>query len=239
MSVRRALRVKVVLPVTVFRNREKQLAHTLDATSNSAKLGSLHLQLDPGEVVEIQRNASRAKFQVHWVGAPGSLLTGQAGVRALEGSKTIWTPDFPRDEPDLNCDPQHLRSNLPLVRSIHQRQTQPHARHEFRGGASVRATGYSHAIYAQILDVCENGAHLKTPFVLPASTELYVLLNIEGFVVEVPGIVRASDPHQGLQIDFQKMSTTTKEKLALGLRLVQQPSSATTPEFAENAQLAI
>jgi hypothetical protein len=243
MPARQALRLKVVLPVTVFRNRDKQLMHTLDATSNSARLASLQLPLEPGEVIEIQRNASRAKFQVFWVGAPGSLLTGQAGVRALPGSKTIWAPDFPADEPDLNCEPQHLRSGLPLVRTVHQQPTHPPARHEFRGGASVRATGYSHAIYAQILAVSDVGAHLKTPFVLPSNTELYVLLNLEGFVVEVPAMVRSSDPLIGMQIGFQKMSAITQEKLAMALRHAEQPNAempnAPAPPLAEAIQVAI
>jgi hypothetical protein len=243
MSVRSALRRRVVLPVTVFHNPDKQLAHTLDATSNSARLAGLQLPLEPGAVIEIQRNASRAKFQVFWVGAPNTLLSGQAGVRSLPGSKTIWTADFPHDEPDLRCETQLLRSGLPLVLTTHTSPVErPAVQQEFKGGASIRATGYSHAIYAQIVEISQIGALLMTPFVLPVSTELYVLLNLQGFVVEVPGVVRASDAKSGMQIGFLKMSQLAQEKLAMALRLLQPPAGVANgpiSEFGNGIQLAI
>jgi hypothetical protein len=244
MSVRNSLRLKVVLPVTVSKNGEKQLAHTLDATLNSARLAGLHLALEPGDIIEIQRSAFRAKFKVFWVGTPGSLLAGQAGVRALPGSKTIWTPDFPHDEPDVSCDPQHLRSGLPLARTMQAPDMdRAGVRHGVIGGASIRATGYSHAIYAQIVEISESGAQLKTPFVLPTSTELYVLLNLKGFVVEVPALVRASDADSGMLIAFQKMSPNTQGKLVTALHSVRQPmpdvvAPAPAPEFDDRMSLA-
>ena len=65
--------------------------------------------------------------------------------------------------------------------------------------------------------------YLQTPSVLPVHTEAYVLLNLEGFVVEVPGSVRASDLQGGMQIDFHKMSPAAREKLFMALRSLEQP----------------
>lgn len=248
MSPRSILRIKVVLPVTVFRDggKQKQVALTLDATLNSARLASLQMPIEPGEIIEIQRNTVRAKFKVFWVGAPGSLLTGQAGVRALDGSRTIWGLDFPQDEPDVRCDPRELRSGLPMVRTLHAAPTEsPVRRQEIKGGASIRANGYSHAIYAQILDISESAVQLKAPSLLPPSTDVYVLLNLAGFVVEVPGIVRASDPQAGMQIGFSKMSTCTQEKLFMAIRSLQQheltvdSKPASGSSLAEDIRLAI
>jgi hypothetical protein len=248
MSPRSNLRIKVVLPVTVFRDggKQKQVALTLDATSNSARLASLQLPIEPGEIIEIQRNTVRAKFKVFWVGAPGSLLTGQAGVRALDGSRSIWGFDFPQDEPDVRCDPRELRSGLPMVRALmHSTAQTPVQPQEIKGGASIRANGYSHAIYAQILDIAESGVQLKAPTLLPPSTEVYVLLNLAGFVVEVPGVVGACDPQAGMQISFSKMSACTQEKLFMAIRSLQQPelivdsSPASSPPLGEGIRLAI
>lgn len=223
---RSSARTKAVLPVTVFRNygSQKQVAHTLDATMNSARLGAIHIPIEPGEVIEIQRGASRGKFQVFWVGAPGGLLSAQAGVRLLPGGKSIWGLDFPRDEPDGYCQPQVLRSGLPLVRTLHTSSApSTPVQRKFKGGASVRANGYSHAVYAQIEDISESGTYLITPAVLPPSIETYVLLNLEGFVVEVPGMVRASHPQVGMHISFEKMSPSTREKLCLAIQALEQP----------------
>jgi hypothetical protein len=227
MSARRALRTKAVLPVTIFRNQgaQRQVAHTLDATENSARLGAIHIPIEPGEIIEIQRGASRGKFQVFWVGAPGGLLAGQAGVRLIDGGKSIWGPDFPKNQPDIRCEPQNLRSGLPLVNTLHPGSPAQAGEEKFKGGASVRAGGY-HVIYGHIAEICETGVYLQTPSVLPVNTEAYVLLNLEGFVVEVPGSVRASDLQGGMQIDFQKMSPVTREKLFMAIRSLQNPEMA-------------
>src|SRR5689334_11680459 len=112
MSSRTTLRRKMVLPVTLIRNdgQEKQLAHTLDLTSTSARLGGLLSLLEPGEVVEIQRGPVKARFQVVWMGAPGSAMSGQAGVRSLEPHKSIWNVNLPADETDLAMDVASVRN---------------------------------------------------------------------------------------------------------------------------------
>ncbi|HST77649.1 MAG TPA: hypothetical protein VLN58_04085 [Verrucomicrobiae bacterium] len=232
MSARRALRTRAVLPVTVFRNygAQRQVAHTLDATENSARLGGIHILMEPGEIIEIQRGTSRAKFQVFWVGAPGGLLAGQAGVRLITGSKSIWGTDFPKDQPDLHCEPHNLRSGLPLVSTLHPNPLAQPVEEKFKGGASVRAGGY-HVIYGHIAEICETGVYLQTPSVLPVGTEAYVLLNFQGFVVEVPGSVRASDLQGGMQINFQKMSSATREKLFMALRSLEAPELDLTEEL--------
>ena len=151
-------------------------------------------------------------------------MSAQAGVRLLPGGKSIWGADFPKDEPDVYCQPQVLRSGLPLVRTLHTSSTPATPVHrKFKGGASVRANGYSHVVYAQVEEICETGAHLITPAVLPPSTEAYLLLNLEGFVVEVPGLVRASDPKVGMHVSFQKMSPSTREKLLVAIQALEEP----------------
>ena len=53
MQKRSAFRTKVVLPVTLFlkNGTQKQAAHTLDVTSDSARIGGLYLPVKPGEIV--------------------------------------------------------------------------------------------------------------------------------------------------------------------------------------------
>src|SRR5215472_8278710 len=118
MSTRSSLRRKVVLALHVVRreNGQKQLAHTLDITETSARIGGLNLLLEPGEVIEIKRGALKARFEVVWMGAPGSALAGQAGIRSLEPGKSIWGVDLPRDESDAQMDVS-LRNSKPPVRT--------------------------------------------------------------------------------------------------------------------------
>ena len=126
MSKRGKLRRKVVLPVTVIRRNgeERQLAHTLDVTEVSARLGGLGGLLEPGEIIEIQRGAVKAKFQVHWMGEPGGMLSGQAGIRGVDPNKSIWGIQLPADEPDLAIDTLELRTGRSTMRGLPMRAPQ-------------------------------------------------------------------------------------------------------------------
>src|SRR5260221_2583842 len=144
-STRSSLRRKVVLPVTVVRRngQEKQLAHTLDVTETAARLGGLCSLLDPGEVIEICRGTIKAKFQVFWMGAPGSAMEGQAGVRSLDLNKSIWGVDLPVDETDVVPDGGIVRAETPHVHTAPRAAGEKrwHTRVECSGAASIRADG--------------------------------------------------------------------------------------------------
>src|SRR5215471_691550 len=141
MSTRKMLRRKVVLALHVIRREsgEKQLAHTLDITERSARLGGLNLVLEPGEVIEIRRGAVKARFEVAWMGAPGSPLEGQAGIRSLEPTKSVWGVDLPRDTSDARVDVS-LRDPKPPVRTAAPKPAGKRAyeRYPCTGSASIK-----------------------------------------------------------------------------------------------------
>jgi hypothetical protein len=124
MSTRAKLRRKVVLAVTVSRcnGQEKQLAHTLDITESSARLGGLSSKFEPGEMIEIQRGAVKGKFQVVWMGTAGSNTERQAGVRSMEPNKVIWGVDLPQDERDVQVDVVSVRNPGPARPGISVRR---------------------------------------------------------------------------------------------------------------------
>lgn len=111
MSTRAKLRRKVVLAVTVSRSNgtEKQLAHTLDITETTARLGGLVSTFEPGEMIDIQRGAIKGRFQVVWMGIPGTSTERQVGVRSMEPNKVIWGVELPRDERDMQVDIHNVR----------------------------------------------------------------------------------------------------------------------------------
>ena len=223
MSTRSALRMKVVLPVTVIRNErpEKQLAHTLDITSDSARLGGLYLPVEPGELIDLQRGAMRAKFYVFWVGALNTMLAGQAGIRALV-PKTIWGVELPADSPDSIVNTREVRTGLALVRMAHtsdERRWQ--TRYACQGGAVIRAAGLHHPLYAQVSDISAGGMYLETPTPLPPNVELFVRMNIEGVTLEMPAKVKTTDAGMGMGVGFEKPSRENGEKLALALQHLQ------------------
>ncbi len=164
MSSRKTLRRKVVLAVTVIRHggQEKQLAHTLDVTENSARLGGLSMNLQPGETIEIQWGGTRARFQVFWMGAPGSSMAGQAGVRSLD-QKTIWGVNLPPEEVDTSVDAGRLRRPVAPVRTAPQLPGEKrwHTRYECRGSVAIRMPNSSYEVRGEARDICQGGVYVE------------------------------------------------------------------------------
>jgi len=237
MATRNTLRRKVVLPVTIIRNdgEQRQLAHTLDITLNSARVAGLHLQVEPGEVIEVQRGALRAKFQVFWVGAPGTPLAGQIGTQCIVAGKNIWGIALPPDEPDNLNDPEQFRSSTKQVRSVSDsEEKREHSRLDCNAGVSIQIADSKQPLYAQITDISEGGVYVTTTAVLPVNTPVYMRMNIEGFLLEMPGVVRSSDSMIGMGISFQQATQDKHQKLELAIRGLRMKAPRAMREGAEH-----
>src|SRR5258708_14640121 len=230
---RRSLRRKMVLPVTVIRRggQEKYLSHTLDLTDDSARLGGLRYMLEPGEIIELQRGANKAKFQVVWMGEAGSAMEGQAGVRCIEPGKVIWNIALPANEIDIAPHTGAVRAELPPVhteeRPAGEKRWAP--RHECSGGASVRADGSAFPVHGEVKDIARGGVYIETITPLPTDTEVHVKMNVEDESIEFAGVVRTAHPMVGMGIQFHKVSPETRRKIANVLqRLLRKASPATS-----------
>jgi hypothetical protein len=218
----------MVLPVTVVRSQsnreEKQIVHTLDVTESSARLGGLRIQLEPGEIIEIQRGGVKAKFQVHWMGLPGTELEGQAGIRGLDPGKSIWSTHLPADQTDIAVDAGFLRQATATHRvSISTRSGQAdNLRYECSAGATVRAPGSSYPFRVQIKTIHLGGIEVDSITTLPLNTVVNLEMQIEGIQVESAGMVIGSTPRVGMEINFHKVSQEIQRKIVQALQKLKQ-----------------
>lgn len=226
MPNRGKLRRKMVLPVTVVRGQseKKQLAHTLDVTEISARLGGLRMQLEPGEIIEIQRGGVKAKFQVHWIGLPGTELGGQAGVRGLDPAKSIWSIHLPSDQPDIAVDALHLRGGTaknrdPIISRSEQSET---FRYECSAGATLRAPGSSYPFRVQIKTIHPGGIDVESITTLPLNTVVNLEMKVEGIQVESAGMVTGSTHRVGMEISFHKVSQEMQRRIVQVLQKLRQ-----------------
>lgn len=217
MSTRRNLRRKVVLALHVVRrcNGEKQLAHTLDITENSARLGGVNFVLEPGEVVEIKRGAAKARFEVVWMGAPGSLLDGQTGIRSMEPNKNIWGVDLPNDEKDPTVNVGMVRDSKPTVRTPSDAPggKRAHERYMCSGSASIKTAASSFPLHGEVKDISEGGVYVEMTSPMAVDTDVTIGLKIEGTWIEFAGNVRTSYPLVGMGVAFRKLTPANLEKL--------------------------
>ena len=213
-----------MLPVTVMRgnSEEKQIAHTLDVTEISARLGGLRIQLDPGEIIEIQRGGVKAKFQVHWMGMLGTELEGQAGIRGLDPGKSIWSIHLPADQTDIAVDAGHLRQGAHRAPIISRSEPLETLRYEYSVGATVRAPGSSYPFRVQIKTIHLGGVEVESITTLPLNTVVNLEMQIEGIQVESAGMVTGSTPRVGMEINFHKVSQEIQRKIVQALQKLRQ-----------------
>ncbi len=231
---RRNLRRKMVLPVTVIRRQgqEKYLSHTLDLTDDSARLGGLRYMLEPGEIIELQRGAEKAKFQVVWMGAQGSDMEGQSGVRCIEPGRVIWNITLPANEIDMVPDTGIIRDEMP---SVHTEALPPGEkrwapRHVCSGSASIRSKGSAFPLHCEVKDIARGGIYIETRTPLAADTEVQVRMNLEDESIDVAGTVRTSHPMVGMGIRFHKISAETRQKIDNVIQsLVRKAAGAAIP----------
>jgi hypothetical protein len=234
MKKRSSFRTKVVLPVTLIlkNGTQKQAAHTLDVTSDSARIGGLYLPVTPGETIELQRGAARAKFFVFWVGAPGTMMAGQIGTKTLMAGRSIWGVELPEDRPDLVRNLQMLRSSLPLVQSAGEEAQV----RQMQATASIRSEAHGHTVFAQVLELSQTCAIVETTAVLPVDTEVIVKLSLGYQSFEVAGVVQVSDPDWGMGVQFHSVPSHTQEKIAQARKALQDPGlliAEPKPKIAE------
>src|SRR5579859_896707 len=232
-SNRGTLRRKMVLPVTVLRdNGEKQLAHTLDVTETSARLGGLNVTLEPGEIIEIQRAGVRAKFHVYWTGEPGTGLEGQAGVRGMDPNKCIWSTQLPSDEPDIAVDVLHRRGAFAARTSA----ADAPERYEYSTGVNLRAPGSNYPFRAQLRSIHAGGFFAESITTLPLNTVVSVDMQLEGIALEATGIVTGSTHRIGMEIRFHKPSPETRRKIISALQKIRQKAwdAQPVPAIAPN-----
>jgi len=159
---------------------------------------------------------------VFWVGAPNTMLAGQAGIRGIV-PKSIWGVELPADCPDQTVNTQDVRTGLPLVRAAHANTDRRwQTRHACQGGAVIRAEGLHHPLYAQVSDISAGGVYLETPSTLPPNTLLHVRMNIEGVTMEMPAKVKTTDVNLGMGVSFEKPSRENSDKLNMALQFLQK-----------------
>ncbi|HEY6249882.1 MAG TPA: PilZ domain-containing protein [Candidatus Angelobacter sp.] len=234
MSTRNSFRRKVVLALHVVRREsgQKQLAHTLDVTETSARVGGLNLLLEPGEVIEIKRGALRARFEVVWMGAPGSSLDGQAGIRSLEPGKSIWGVDLPEDQTDCAVN-LNVRNSQPPVRtpSTLPAGKRHHERYPCSGSVSIKTAGAGYAMHGEVKDISEGGIYVELTAPMAVGTEVKIGLKMEGLWIEFSGLVRTSYPLVGMGIAFHQLTDTSRESLSALVNKLKQKAANENSNF--------
>lgn len=181
--------------------------------------------MEPGEIVELQRGALKAKFKVFWMGAPGSPLQGQAGLRGLE-QKSIWEIPPPVEaDPVLNAGSARQAMSPGSIMPRAPGEKRGDARYSCSGGVSIHSACASFAMHGEAKDISQGGIYVETTSPLAAQSEVALSIRIKDIDLEAQGIVRASYPMVGMGISFSNLSPMYRERLEQLLKKLSQQAA--------------
>ena len=72
-----------------------QSAYTVDISRKGARLNGVGHLTRPGEIVELKRGWSRARFRVVWIGQVGTRQSDEIGILCLEQDQKLWDAPTP------------------------------------------------------------------------------------------------------------------------------------------------
>lgn len=92
---RRGVRTKAVLPVRI-KGKDRagkvfeELVHTLDVTTQGARLGSIHHELKVSEEITVFFRQRKMQFRVVWTKKMGGTSEFQIGLQSLSQEQEGW-----------------------------------------------------------------------------------------------------------------------------------------------------
>ncbi|HXE76112.1 MAG TPA: SPOR domain-containing protein [Candidatus Xenobia bacterium] len=101
-------------------------AFTANISRTGTRLSRAAALRHPGERVELRRGKEKAPYSVVWIGAPGSPVAGQVGMRLLDPVKNIWGVPLP--PPVLVSSEEEwkeLSAGLPPIPAINEAEETP------------------------------------------------------------------------------------------------------------------
>ena len=181
----REKRARVMLPLRLQRAsdpppRKKTAACTYDISENGVRVTGVQEPLLQGEIVLLERGSSRAKYEVVWIGKPGTPLAGQAGMRLLAGQEPIW--DIKIAELEEEYEPIILDESL--IPSLREAM--------FNGGqAKAKVFGANFQADGELIQLSERECTVIVSGEFPSNASVTVFVSGEGFDLCLRGKVRA------------------------------------------------
>lgn len=186
-----------------------QNATASNLSSDGAQLSRLNHALKMGDIIGIQYDEKKARFQIMWVktlGIPKSIV---AGVRILPNQSAPWG----------EMAAAATKSKVASKGSERRR----FARHNINFPITISFPhGARSHMQCSATDIGGRGCYVESLVPLPTGTEVIVTLWIDSEKVICRGSVRASDPGVGMGIEFLDLQVEIQQRLQQYLDKIDQ-----------------
>jgi hypothetical protein len=207
MGKRKHARVKNVLPVRCWGTDGMgkpfvELAHTLDISHSGVRVGGFSALVAIADVINVQYRHNKARFEVAWVGRPGSAKDGQIGIKCLESSKDIFGLGL-KDE--LIVD--DYQGDLAIEIKRKGIENRSHQRYSAKGGVDLVTVATHEGSWAEVADISLGGCYLTTLTPLNVGLEIEMVLQVGDARFNAFGTVRTCHPNVGMGVEFTRFRT--------------------------------
>ena len=212
-------RRKLQVPVRVFGMSKAGRAYVTNAVTENISRSGVYLsglvsEIRKNEVLIVAHEDRKAPFRVVWCRRHDTQLTFDAGLRAMEPGRNIWTVDFTEVLAD-ECGPVERRAGKRWICT---------------GGASIYYPGTKKFTHGTVADLSLSGCYVEMMAPLNVNDRIALVFHVHDTEIRATAEVRTSHPGMGMGLKFRDLAEEDRSSLqALISRL---ESSGPTPEPA-------
>jgi PilZ domain-containing protein len=227
MNRRRELRYDVDLTVKVWgldRMGKPFVQHARVADANP--LGGLRLTgidcVRVGEIIAIQHQGEKSRFQVVWVGRNNTPKARQIGVHNIDPSKQLfgnlknnsnanrpYLVSQQRPEWNASSAPVAQRRPMPEIPQSRRKNTRYHC----NGGVELRRQEGAQPVFGNLSDISLEGCYVETVATFPAGSDVVFLLRVGNIQVRGRAHVKTSNHAVGVGLEFMHLSAEDQQRL--------------------------
>lgn len=241
MGNRHELRTEVSLPIRVSgldANGDPfvQTATTIDVSRTGARICEIRCLRQRGEMVTVEYAGRSSRFQVVWIGVPGSDEDGHAGLKSLQPEKLLWrtSPNVLEHDPYVAAETGPAAEEFAVPVPQHEKwdgqDRRGAARRRCAGTAQITQTAVAFPTWAHVADISLGGCYLEMVFTIPVKSAVKLKLTIAETSFAAEGMVVTSHPGVGIGVKFTEMSpadeATLTELMQNALRDRRRPAPA-------------
>jgi len=183
-----------------------QNANAGNLTQEGALLSGIMHPLKPGDIIGIQHDKTKARFQVVSVKQTGALRRHEVCVQILPNQQSPWQSVSSSGKPSAASDRNQRRFR----------------RHKVLFPIEINVERSRLHLQTNATDIGGRGCYVETMLPPQLGTELNISFWIESNKVQTSGIVRTSDPLVGMGIEFLALDAIGQERLQAHLDQLEE-----------------
>jgi PilZ domain len=218
MEQRPGTRVSVEIPVRIWGMDAAGKPFFGTATAGNlsaagAQLTNVRQPLKVGDIIGIQYESVKARFEVMWAKASVAPGRNEAGVRILANQSVPWE----------QVTTGAIATRPPISKPTQGADKRRFARHRVQFPLTISfPDGQRAHMQCTATDMSARGCYIESFVPLALGSSVFITFWIDSDKIKTSGVVRASDPGVGMGIEFTSLEDEIQKRLQAYLEKLDQ-----------------